>query len=132
MKSINKLTYYKFFAAITLGIGLGLHISRALFGAEYFLKNILTLNNDKLFSIPMVLAALFAWLGYSSTDLTKRWRKIVYTLIAVYVTISVPVHVKSWFTNDLKQLEAFPEKYSYFIIPVLLFMLLFTLSLKKK
>lgn len=132
MKKINTLTYYKIFAAITFGTGLFLHTTRAIFGADYFLEHILTLNNDKIFSIPMILAAVFAWLAIKNTNLAKPWRKVVYILIAVYVTISVPVHIKSWFTEDLKQLEAFPENYSYFILPVILSMLLFTVSLKSK
>lgn len=132
MKSIAKLTYFKIFASITFATGVVLHTSRAVFGADYFLKHILTLNNDRLFSIPMLLAALYAWLAYNSTDLTQLWRRAVYTLLAVYITVSTPVHIKSWFTRDLKQLEVFPEKYSYFILPVLLFMLFFTLSLKQK
>lgn len=132
MKKINSLTYYKIFAVITFSTGLFLHATRIIVGADYFLEHILTLNNDKLFSIPMILAAVYAWLAFKSTDLTKQWRKVIYTLIALYVTISVPVHIKSWFTEDLKQLKAFPENYSYFILPVLLSMLLFTISLKSK
>ncbi len=132
MNSITKLTYLKIFASITFGIGVILHTSRAVFGADYFLKHILTLNNDRLFSIPMTVAALYAWLAYKSIDLTQLWRRVVYLLIAVYITVSTPVHIKSWFTRDLKQLEAFPENYSYFILPVLLSMLLFTISLHGK
>lgn len=128
----NLLTYYKSFAIITFGTGLLLHTSRLIFGAEYFLDNILTLNNDKIFSIPMVFAAVFAWLALPTIDFREKWQKVVYTIIAIYISISVPVHVKSWMSQDLKQLEAFPENYSYFILPVILSMLLFTLFLKSK
>lgn len=128
----NLLTYYKSFAIITFGTGLLLHTSRLIFGAEYFLDNILTLNNDKIFSIPMVFAAVFAWLALPTIDFREKWQKVVYTIIAIYISISVPVHVKSWMSQDLKQLEAFPENYSYFILPVILSMLLFTVFLKNK
>jgi hypothetical protein len=132
MKNVNALKFYKIFAIATFGTGLLLHTSRAILGADYFLEHILTINNDKLFSIPMVLASIYSWLAFKDIDFEKMWRKVIYTIIAVYITISIPVHVKSWFTEDMKQLEAFPEEYSYFILPVILAMLLFTLSLKNK
>lgn len=132
MKAINRLTLLKVFATATFGTGLFLHTTRLIFGAAYFLEHILTINNDRLFSIPMVCASLFAWVAYSKIDFSKRWKKVVYLIVSIYMTISVPVHVKSWFTNDLKQLEAFPEGYSYFILPVILSMLLFVLSLSSK
>ncbi|MBK8658921.1 MAG: hypothetical protein IPN22_08635 [Bacteroidetes bacterium] len=53
MNTKNLLLVYKVFAVITFGTGILLHTSRLIFGADYFLKHILTLNNDKLFSIPM-------------------------------------------------------------------------------
>lgn len=132
MKTKNILRAYKTFAIITYGSGILLHSSRIIFGAEYFLKHILTLNNDKIFSIPMFFAAIFSWLAIKSIDFKAKWRKIIYLIIAAYTTVSVPVHIKSWFTADLKQIEAFPQNYSYIILPVLLSMLLFTISLKQK
>lgn len=128
----NVLTYYKSFAIITFGTGLLLHTSRLVFGAEYFLYNILTLNNDKIFSIPMVFAAVFAWLALPVIDFRKTWEKVLYIIISIYISISVPVHVKSWVSQDLKQIEAFPENYSYFILPVIFSMFVFTLFLKGK
>lgn len=126
------LTYYKTFAVVTFGTGLLLHTSRLIFGAEYFLRHILTLNNDKLFSIPMLFASIFAWLSFKVIDFKTAWRKIAHATISIYTTISVPVHIKSWFTSDLKQLEVFPENYSYIILPVILSMLVFTVTLKSK
>lgn len=132
MKSKTILIYYKTFAITTFTCGLALHISRIFVGAEYFLENILTISNDRIFSIPMTLSAIFAWLAFKSIDFKTSAVKICYLIIAGYTTISVPVHVKSWFTTDLKQLEAFPEYYSYIITPVIFFMLLFTIYLKPK
>lgn len=132
MKNGNALKYYKCFAVATFGTGLFLHTSRVILGADYFLEHILTLDNDKLFSVPMALASIYSWLAFKDIDFNRVWKKIVHTVIAIYITISIPVHVKSWFTEDMKQIEAFPESYSYFILPVILSMLLFTLSLKKK
>lgn len=128
----NTFKYYKIFAITTFSSGLLLHTSRIIFGAEYFMENILTITNDKIFSIPMILAAIYSWLAYSQVEFNKLWRKVVYIIIAIYTSISVPVHVKSWFSADMKQIEAFPERYSYFILPVILSMLLFSISLKRK
>lgn len=132
MQKSKTLRYYKIFAVITFGTGLFLHTSRILFGSEFFLSHILTLDNDKLFSIPMTLAAIFAWLAFKAIDFKTKGRKIIYGVIAVYMNVSVPVHLKSWFTDDMKQLEVFPQSYSYIILPVLLAMLLFTLTLQPK
>jgi len=80
----------------------------------------------------MVFASIFSWLAYKNIDFKSKWKKFIYLLIATYTTISVPVHLKSWFTNDLKQIEAFPQNYSYVILPVLCSMLLFAITLKPK
>lgn len=132
MKNLNLLFYFKLFAVITFGSGILLHASRLYFGAEYFLKHILNLNNDRLFSLPMLATAILAWVSFKEINLDKFWLKITYIIIAVYTSISVPVHIKSWFTNDLNQLEAFPENYSIIIIPIIFSMLVFVLSLKNK
>lgn len=128
----QSFNYFKTCAVITFSTGLFLHLSRAIMGADYFLEHILTPATDKVFSIPMFLAAVFAWLSIKQINYKKTWRKVAFIIMTIYMTISIPVHVKSWFTNDMKQIEAFPESYSYFILPVILTLLLFTLSLQKK
>jgi len=129
---MNSLNLFKWSASITFASGMLLHCLNAIFGMDYFLKHILNTTTDILLSIPMILAALFCWIVvFTQWRNFLMWKRIVLALIAVYTSISIPFHVKSWFSENTEQFKVFPQYYSLIIIPVLTALFLFTVTLRK-
>ena len=58
------------------------------------------------------------------------WHRLVYGFLAIYFTVSIPLHIQTFFTQRADYIMAFPEWYSFFILPVMAGLLVFALRLR--
>ena len=128
MTNEKKELLYKFqhyVAGFLFLTGATLHITALIMGREKFLANVFTPLFDSIFGIPMAFAGILLW---KNMLLDKTWKKIVYWVSMFYMTMSIPLHIQTIITQDTTYINKFPEIYSYFIIPVMLFFSWFFLT----
>ena len=131
MTDDKKEILYKFQNRITILIfltGASIHITALIIGREKFLAYVFTPLFDSIFSIPMAFAGITGILLWKNMLLEKTWKKIVYWVSMFYMTMSIPLHIQTILTQDTTYINKFPEIYSYFIIPVMLFFSWFFLT----
>lgn len=110
--------------------GIYLHLSRLVFGPQLVLEHLLTPVFDAIFALPMTFAMCLLWFSLLQVEFASRWKRVVYIIIAMYFTISVPLHVRTMLAGNVNQFKAFPGWYSLLILPVLAAMLTFVLHLR--
>jgi hypothetical protein len=125
------------FHYITAGLifltGVAIHITALIIGREKFLKYVFTPLFDSIFAIPMAFAGIAGIILWKNVSFDKTWKKIAYWIGMFYLIASIPLHIQTIITQDTSYINKFPETYSYFIIPVMLFFsLLFLTQVKFK
>lgn len=104
--------FFKPAAVTVLAAGMSLHATRII-GGDSALETILTPTVDGIFGLFMACAAGAGWLSWRRIRHPGKLHEVVHGAILVYLTISVPVHVRSFFTNDVGDLTGvFPVWYS--------------------
>ena len=136
MTEEKKEVLYKF-QHITAGFvfftGVALHSTALIIGREKFLTYIFTPLFDSVFGIPMTFAGIAGIFLWKNVHFDKTWKKISYWVGMFYLIASIPLHIQTIITRDTTYINKFPESYSYFIIPVMLFFsLLFLTQVKFK
>ncbi|KJD35647.1 hypothetical protein PW52_07825 [Tamlana sedimentorum] len=129
---MKSLIYFKIFSTITFCLGFILHLAYIVLGRKYFFNNLLTTKVDAVLSIPILLTAIFSYFSLRSIKNFQKWKQVVFILLSLYLTISIPLHVKSWFSDNVSQIKAFPKYYSYFILPIMGLLIAFVNSLEIK
>ena len=118
----NRITILIFLTGATI------HITALIIGREKLLAYVFTPLFDSIFSVPMAFAGITGILLWKNMLLDKTWKKIVYWVSMFYMTMSIPLHIQTIITQDTTYINKFPEIYSYFIIPVMLFFSWFFLT----
>jgi hypothetical protein len=104
---------FKQATVVVLAVGILLHVTRLVAGAEVLTTRVLTPALDGVFGLVMAYAALTGWLTRRRVEYRSRRHEIVHAVVLVYLTISVPLHVRSFFTDDVADLVGlFPAWYS--------------------
>ena len=135
MTNDKKEILYKFQNRIAILIflsGATLHITALIIGREKFLAYVFTPLFDSIFGVPIAFAGIAGILLWKNMLLDKTWKKIVYWVCMFYMTMSIPLHIQTIITQDTTYINNFPETYSYFIIPVMLFFAWFLSQVKFK
>ena len=135
MTNDKKEILYKFQNRISILIflsGATLHITALIIGREKFLAYVFTPLFDSIFGVPIAFAGIAGILLWKNMLLDKTWKKIVYWVCMFYMTMSIPLHIQTIITQDTTYINNFPETYSYFIIPVMLFFAWFLSQVKFK
>jgi hypothetical protein len=131
MKAFQAQGYYFRYAAIaTLIAGMYLHVTNLFIGRDLLKQYILTPTFDMLLAIPMTYAAIVGWLSWKQVSFDSIWKKFLYGFILVYFTISIPLHVQTYLTQSTDYIDAFPTWYSYPIVALLSFMLIFVWKIR--
>ena len=125
-KILFNLQHYT--AGLVFLTGVALHVTALAIGREKFLALVLTPLFDSIFAIPMTFSGIAGILLWKSIDLEKRWKKIIYGVGIFYLMASVPLHVQTIISQDTTYINKFSETYSYFIIPVMLFLAWFFIT----
>ena len=131
MTDSKKETLFKFqrIAAVLVFLtGMIIHVISLIIGREKFLLYIFTPLFDSIFGIPMAFAGITGIILWRNVLLDKTWKKICYWIGIFYLTTSIPFHVQTLITQDTGYINKFPEAYSYFVIPIMLFFSFFFLT----
>jgi hypothetical protein len=124
MTEEKKEVLYKF-QHITAGLvfltGVAIHVTALIIGREKFLRYVFTPLFDGIFGIPMTFAGIAGIILWKNVHFDKTWKKISYWIGMFYLVVSIPLHIQTIITQDTSYINNFPETYSYFIIPVMLF-----------
>jgi hypothetical protein len=123
--------FFKHAAALTLIIGLYLHLVRLQIADDtYLLAHVVTPTVDKVFAVVMTWAAVAGWLSRRYVVYTGTRQKVILTVILVYITASLPTHYSTYLTNSTQPLKIFPLWYSALFMVVVGAMLVFVWRLR--
>lgn len=112
--------YFKQAAAATLIIGLYLHLTRLFIGLDLLTAKIITPGADAAFGVVMAYAAVTGWLSWRWVQHRTTAHRVVFGVLLSYVTVSVPVHLRSFFVDDVKALFGlFEAWYSVLFLAVI-------------
>ena len=97
--------------------GVGMHAGSLLVGRESFVHGVMVPAVDVAFGVLVAVGAvlgLLAWRRYTGGR-GLRW---VYGFAVFMLLVSVPIHLKTWFTWSTDYLLAFPLWYSAIEVPM--------------
>ena len=112
--------------------GLYIHVSILFLWHDLVVQHIVTPAFDMLLTIPLTFAAIACWLAAPQVRFLSNRQRFAYGFVTFYFSISVPVHVRTYFVQSTELLKAFPVWYSLAIIPVMIWMLIFVRKLQFK
>jgi hypothetical protein len=101
---------------ITLGVGMYLHVTRLFIGGELLIEHIYTATFDALFAIPMVLGLIGIIAAWPQIAFRNRIERVVVVVTGIYFLASVPLHVRTWFTQRTDYILVFPMWYGYLFL----------------
>ena len=116
--------------AVTVIGGMYLHLTRLLMPQDQFLQH--TATYDSLLTLPMAYAAIVSWIVWKRVVHPAGWHRILYGVLAVYFTISLPIHAHTLIMQSVDSVVAFPQWYSAAIELVQLGLLVFAWHLQFK
>jgi hypothetical protein len=116
----------------TLVMGMYFHITRLLIGQALLLEYVLTPAADMALAVPMTYGAIVSWIVWKRVQHPSRWHRLVYGFLTCYFTLSIPIHIRTYFTGSPDFVTAFPLWYSAAILPVMAGLLIFALRLRFK
>jgi len=123
--------FFKQAAAVTLIIGLYLHLVRLQIADDaYLLAHVVTPTVDKVFAVVMTYAAVAGWLSRRYVVYTGTRQKVILTVILAYITASLPIHYSTYVTNSTQLLRVFPLWYSALFMVMVGAMLVFVWRLR--
>jgi len=122
--------YLKPTLIVTLITGIYLHLSVVFLGHDIVVEHIATPTLDQLLAIPMTYAAIVSWIVWRRVVHPSRWHRFVYGVLAVYFTISIPFHVRTFVTGNTEIFKKFPVWYSVILLPYLVGLLVFSWRLR--
>lgn len=108
-------------AGLVFLTGVAIHMTSLIMGREKFLAYVFTPLFDSIFGIPMAFAGIAGIVLWKNVRFDKTWKKIFYWIGMFYLVASIPLHIQTIITQDTTYINNFPETYSYFIMPVMLF-----------
>ncbi len=97
---------------LTLLIGALMHLTRLIYGTDWFIANVYTPLGDSLFAVPMTLGAFAIIAARREYALRNRLEKAVVIFTGVYFTASFPLHVQTWLTQNTNYIRVFPMWFS--------------------
>ena len=110
--------YFRQAAIFVIAVGAYLHLTRLFVGDEILLQRVLTPTLDKLFAIPMLYASLAGILSWKNMMFNGRGHKAFVSFIVFYITVSVPLHAATYFTNSTEFfVRSFPVWVSFVWLP---------------
>ena len=125
--------YFRQAAIFVIAFGAYLHLTRLFVGDAILTERVLTPLLDKLFAIPMAYASLAGILSWKKMKFNSRGHKAWVTFIVAYITVSVPLHVSTYFTNSTEFFtNAFPIWVSLVWLPYFTLIIMTLLRLRYK
>jgi hypothetical protein len=110
--------FFRQVGIFVIAFGAYLHLTRLFVGDAILTQYVLTPTLDKLFAIPMAYAALTGILSWMNMLFISRIHKAFVTFIVFYMTVSVPLHAATYFTNSTEFFtSSFPIWVSFVLLP---------------
>lgn len=116
----------------TLFTGIYLHLSVVFLGHALVMKHIVTPLFDMLLAIPITYGAIVSWIAWKRVIHPSAAHRFLYGVLAVYFTISIPFHVRTYLIGNTDLFLAFPVWYSAVLLPFLVALIVFTWRLQFK
>lgn len=125
--------YFRQVAIFVIAFGAYLHVTRLFVGDEILTQRVLTPMLDKLFAIPMAYASLAGILSWKNMKFKSPAHKAFVTFIVAYITVSVPLHAATYFTNSTEFFtHSFPTWVSLVWLPYFALIILTLVRLRHK
>ena len=99
----------------TLALGIAFHSTRLIVGVDAF-QEIFTATVDIVFTIPMVFGIIWMVSTWRYFQFRGRIEKGVAVFTLMYFTLTMPLHLRTWFTGNTDYITAFPWWYSIVFI----------------
>ena len=109
--------YFRQLGVLVIAIGFYLHLTRLFVGDTILIGYILTPLFDQLFAIPMVLASIAGLMSWKHMEFRSRGHKVFIRFIVIYITVSIPLHVATYFTHSTEFTRIFPIWMSAVYLP---------------
>ena len=101
----------RYLVIFTLLVGVVFHATRLVVGVDAF-QSMFSATIDTLFSIPIVLGIVAMLYGMNAIDFHGNVRRGIGWFTLGYFAVSMPLHVQTWFTQDVSYIATFPWWYS--------------------
>ncbi len=104
---------FKQAAVATFAFGFYLHAARLQIGDDAIVTaHVITPGVDQVFAVLMGYATIAGWLSRRWVSHPTTRHKVAFTVVLVYLTASLPLHVASYFTQNTELFMVFPRWYS--------------------
>jgi hypothetical protein len=111
--------WFSALAVLVLGTGISIHLTRLIMGGAWLVENFVTPTFDMGLAVAITVCSACFWLLRGQVEFNNRYDRIRYYAVALYFTISVPIHLATFVTRNTQAIaDAFPAWYSALIIVV--------------
>ena len=124
--------YFRQLGVLVIAIGFYLHLTRLFVGDTILIQYILTPLFDQLFAIPMALAGVAGIMSWDRMEFRSRGHKLFVRLIVIYIIVSLPIHIATYFTHSTEFTRLFPIWLSAIYLPFFSAVILAILRLRYK
>ena len=124
--------YFRPLAILVIATGFYLHLTRLFVGDTILIQYILTPLFDQLFAVPMTLAGIAGIMSWKQMGFRSRGHKAFMRFIVIYITVSIPLHIATYFTHSTEFTRVFPIWLSAAYLPFFAAVILAILRLRYK
>jgi hypothetical protein len=124
--------YFRPVGIFVIAIGFYLHLTRLFVGDTILIGYVLTPLFDQLFAISMAYAGVAGILGWKRMTFRSNAHKAFVRFIVIYITVSIPIHVATYFTHSTEFTRIFPIWLSAVYLPFFTAVILALLRLRYK
>ncbi|BBW99962.1 hypothetical protein BST36_19335 [Mycolicibacterium moriokaense] len=113
--------FYREAAALTISLGVLLHVLRVIFGDDFAMTYVVTPTTDKILLVPMSYAGItgILLLAKHRVVFTSKRQRALFTASVIYIAGSVPLHIYcSYIIWDTTLMTWFPMWFSWFLLIV--------------
>ena len=100
-------------ALAILVFGIYLHLSRLVFGDDLVQNRVLLPSVDKAFGVVMRYAEVTGVVGWQALRFRTIFHRRISRFILGFITVSVPIHVATFYRTSAAQLSVLPWWYSF-------------------
>ena len=124
--------YFRQLGILVIATGFYLHLTRLFVGDTILIQYILTPLFDQLFAIPMALAGIAGLMSWKRMEFRSTGHKVFVRVIVIYITVSIPIHIATYFTQSTEFTRIFPLWLSAVYLPFFTAVIMALLRLRYK
>jgi hypothetical protein len=108
---------YKGSAMVTFVCGAALHSTNLALGPDRLVREVFTPSVEIFFAALMIFTSIAGWSVWKKFE-GSRFTRVFYGFTLVFITLSIPIHVRSVVTWSTRWVHAFPRWYSVAEVPL--------------